>query len=254
MKSSYHQLKRLPIAVLFLTALGDRVHATPSTTYWSPCVIDIQGFKVGHVTYDNYTTLTKKGTARGGQQFPNDLGLTVGVLPFQKIQMEVGVDWLEPTDYPLFFNAKVGAPEGAFFAGSPALQVGIFNVGTKKNVTDQNILDIITGRSLPYSLGRLHVGAYTGNSKVLKSSKGETESSGFMVGYDYGFWKSPDGEYNRIVLAGDYASGDNAIGGGGVGVYYYFNKNTDILSGPVWFNDKGINGEWKWTTQLDINF
>jgi len=22
---------------------------------------------------------------------------------------------------------------------------------------------------------------------------------------------------------------------------------------PVWFNEKAINGEWKWTIQLDIN-
>ena len=72
--------------------------ATPSTTYWIPCTIDIQPFKVGHVTYDNYTTLGKKGPSRGGQAFPNDLGLTAGVLPFEKFQMEAGLDWLEPTD------------------------------------------------------------------------------------------------------------------------------------------------------------
>jgi len=24
-------------------------------------------------------------------------------------------------------------------------------------------------------------------------------------------------------------------------------------TGPVWFNEKAINGVWKWTIQLDIN-
>jgi hypothetical protein len=38
-----------------------------------------------------------------------------------------------------------------------------------------------------------------------------------------------------------------------VGLYYYFTKNIDLLTGPVWFNDEGINGKWKWTVQLDIN-
>ncbi|MBI2118517.1 MAG: hypothetical protein HYT97_02700 [Elusimicrobia bacterium] len=230
--------------------------STPSTTYWTPCVIDIQGYKVGHVTYDNYTTLTKKGLTNGGSAFANDLGLTVGILPFQKFQMEVGFDWMEPTDYPLSFNTKAGAPEGALFNGSPALQIGIFNVGTEKDVSDQNIGYIVTGRSLPAKLGRVHLSAYLGNSKVLKDSNGNKENTGFMAAYDYGFWsaQSNDGEFNRMVLAADYASGKNAIGGGGVGLYYYFSKNVDLLVGPVWFNDTAANGAWKWTTQLDINF
>jgi hypothetical protein len=230
--------------------------ATPSTTYWSPCTIDIQPFKVGHVTYDNYTTLGKKGPARGGQAFPNDLGLTAGVLPFEKFQMEAGLDWLEPTDYPLSFNAKIGALEGAFFKGAPALQAGIFNVGTKKGVSDQDVAYILTGRSLPRNLGRLHASAYLGNAAVLRSSEGGLQNVGFMAGYDRGFWpaRSSEGEYNRLVLAGDFTSGKNAIGGGGAGLYYFFGKNVSILAGPVWYNDKGLNGDWKWTTQLDVNF
>jgi hypothetical protein len=89
---------------------------------------------------------------------------------------------------------------------------------------------------------------YVGNEEVLKSSSGETESSGYMFAFDHqivpGKW----------VLAGDYASGMNAIGGGGVGVYYYFTPNISILCGPVWFNDTSINGDTKLSVQLDINF
>ena len=43
------------------------------------------------------------------------------------------------------------------------------------------------------------------------------------------------------------------IGGGGVGLYYFFTKDISLLTGPVWFNEKEINGKWKWTLQLDIN-
>ena len=34
---------------------------------------------------------------------------------------------------------------------------------------------------------------------------------------------------------------------------YFFTKNISILTGPVWFNDSKVNGEQKWTTQLDVN-
>jgi len=250
--------KPLAVVPLVLLCVGSalRAGATPSSTYWTPCTIDIQPFKVGHVTYDNYTTLGKKSPARGGQAFPNDLGLTGGVLPWEKLQMEVGIDWMEPSDYPAYFNAKLGSPEGTLFKGAPALEAGILNVGTKKGVTDQDIGYVVTGRSLPGNLGRLHLSAYFGNAKILRSSDGGLQNVGFMAAYDYGFWqkKSPEGDYNRLVLAGDFASGRNAIGGGGAGLYYYFTKNIDILAGPVWFNDQGLNGLWKWTTQLDINF
>jgi len=69
-----------------------------------------------------------------------------------------------------------------------------------------------------------------------------------MIGYDH--WLVP----GRFMLAADYASGKNAIAGGGFGIYYYFNRNASLLIGPVWFNDRGINGTIKWTTQIDINF
>jgi hypothetical protein len=69
-----------------------------------------------------------------------------------------------------------------------------------------------------------------------------------MVAYDR--WLKKD----KVQFAADYASGKNYIGGGGVGLYYYFTPNISILAGPVWFNDKGINGKMKWTTQLDMNF
>lgn len=229
-------------------------YATPSTTYWTPCVIDIQPFKVGHVTYDSYFTVGKKGSHKG--DLPTDIGLTYGILPFEKLQMEIGFDLLEPQDDPLYFNAKIGSPENALFKNSPALEAGIFNVGAKKNVTDYNIVDFITGKTLPFNLGRLHLGGYTGNGKTLKSASGKKVPNGYMVAYDYGFFpvKDEKGEFNKFVFAADYASGKNAIGGGGLGMYVYFTRNIDLLTGPVWFNDHALNGGMKWTMQLDINF
>ena len=96
--------------------------ATPSTMFWTAASTDIQGFGVVHLGIENYFTVFRKAS-KGGGQFPTDVGLTVGVLPFEKIQAEVGVDLMEASDNPLYFNAKVGAPEGVIFKGAPTSQL-----------------------------------------------------------------------------------------------------------------------------------
>ena len=274
------------VAALLFSA-ADRVGATPSTTYWTPATSDIQAFNVWHIGVDNYFRLSRSQEELANGQFdsfPTDVGLTVGVLPFEKLNMEVGIDGLFPGTrvHPalksignsLLFNAKIGTPEGAFFGSwFPAINIGIFNVGTQSTVTNMNIVDLIVGKSLgPF--GRLHAGGYLGNpgaalmreggcipgntgiTACIPGASGALANSGGMVGYDYGFWKVKDSagnEYNKWVFAADYASGKNFIGGGGFGIYHFFTKDISLLTGPVWFNDHVINGQWKWTVQLDIN-
>ncbi|MEW6040879.1 MAG: hypothetical protein AB1633_05105 [Elusimicrobiota bacterium] len=130
----------------------------------------------------------------------------------------------------------------------PAFNLGIFNAGTKGGVTDYNVFDVIAGKSLPLNTGRVHAGYYVGNENLLKDSSGNIDNKGYMLGYDKFVYK------DKLLFAADYASGKNALGGGGVGLYYFFTSNISLLVGPVWFNDAGINGETKWTSQLDINF
>jgi hypothetical protein len=239
---------------LGITGTTRSANATPSTTYWTPMTVDIQSFGVLHAGVDDYFTVGRTADDGAGS-FPTDVGLTIGVLPFEKVKMEIGVDLLGHTDDPLYFNAKIGIPEDALFSWSPTLQVGIFNAGTKKNVTDQNILFGVVGKSVPY-LGRVSAGGYIGNGNVLVDKNGEKENTGFMVAWDHAFLPVKDkegNEFNRLVVAADYASGKNAFGGGGAGIYYFFTKDISLLTGPVWFNEEAINGEWKWTVQLDIN-
>jgi len=243
-------------AAIVATACGSAM-ATPSTTYWTPMTLDIQSYKVAHLGIDNYFSVGNKASSDPMVALPTDIGLTIGVLPFEKIQMEVGVDALYGplSDYPYSFNAKIGAPEDALFKGAPALQVGIFGVGTKDKVTNQNVLYGVIGKSIP-SVGRLSVGPYFGNKDVLVNPDGGKENTGFMVAFDHSFLPVKDAagnEYSKVVFAADYASGKNAIGAGGAGIYYYFTKDISLLTGPVFFNDKAVNGSWKWTTQLDIN-
>lgn len=236
------------LAMVLVLLVAGRAVATSSTTYWTPGITDVQPFGVWHIGIDNYFTVDKTKASGLQSSFPTDVGLTVGVLPWEKVQMEVGVDALYSADNPFYVNAKIGMPENALFTNCPAFNVGIFNVGTKKGLTDYNIVDLIVGRTLPWNLGRFFAGVYAGNHKVLVNGSGESDNTGWMVA-----WNSPTFR-EKWILAADYASGDNAIGGGGVGVYYCFTKDVSLLVGPVWFNESAINGSWKMTTQLDINF
>ena len=115
--------------------------ATPSTHIWGPST-DIQPFGVAHITADYYLAVKR---APQGLTVPpvTNTGLTVGVLPFQKIQAEVGVDHksgMGASDkYPIYFNAKLGVPEKAFGKSFPALAVGIYDIGTKSDVTNNDV-------------------------------------------------------------------------------------------------------------------
>lgn len=262
-----NRLKITWMILLFVSA-GGMAHATPSTTYWTPAIIDIQSFGVVHAGVDNYFSAGKNSQIENNPvtAFPTDMGLTMGVLPFEKIQMEIGIDVLEPQYYPVLFNAKIGAPEDTLFKYCPAIQFGLFDVGihTKNNTkggaiqprNDYNIMYGLIGKTIPY-LGRIHGGYYYGNKGALVDGNGNKGNNGFMLAFDHGFFpvknEKGEDEYNKVVLAADYASGKNYIGGGGFGIYYFFTKDISLLAGPVWFNDETINGKWKITVQLDVN-
>src|SRR6266581_9401568 len=97
------QLGRIAIPVLLLSlVLTGTVSATPSTTYWTPSTSDVQPFNVWHIGVDNYFRLyqTQQDIEKGqGAALPTDVGLTVGVLPFEKLNMEVGIDYLAPATF-----------------------------------------------------------------------------------------------------------------------------------------------------------
>ena len=45
-------------------------------------------------------------------------GTRVGILPFSKVQMEVGIDIMGVGAFPVLFNTKAAIPEDAFFKDS----------------------------------------------------------------------------------------------------------------------------------------
>ena len=125
---------RLTLATLLLgTTL---LQATPSTQIWIPST-DVQPFGVPHFGLDAYVRSTESGYFEAGRRDPDvfDGGLTIGVLPFHDLQMEVGVDYISTfsgskyDDHPVYFNAKLGVPEGVLCSNAPALAIGGYNFG-----------------------------------------------------------------------------------------------------------------------------
>src|SRR3989304_1140207 len=168
-------LTRVISTVLLTGLIGvASAYATPSTHVWAPST-DIQAFGVAHITSDIYVPVKKidfidlEGTEDDGVKDRlgtiTNLGLTVGVLPFEKVGLEIGFDHIEG-QYPLYLNAKLGIPENAFGNFFPAIAVGGYSIGTKSDVTDYNIYYGKVAKTLGPA-GRLSVGYYTGNDKLL---------------------------------------------------------------------------------------
>src|SRR3954462_12280640 len=253
-------MKRLAVTV-FLVALAAR--ATPSTTFWAPSNTAIQPFLVPHITYDTYFAGKPGTTTPGSPIYPVTTGLTMGVLPWEDLQLEIGFDMLLPQSDPLVLNAKLGVPEDKLFAWQPSLAFGIFGVGTKKSTdttlgTDYNMLYAQAQHSIPQVGGYVSVGGYDAlQDKLFQASDGSgTARSGFIGGIG-----SPDIAINapwlqKIVVSADVQTGKNAFGAFGGAVSVYFTDKVSVLTGPVYFFDPGsepAGKQWMWTMQLDID-
>lgn len=251
-------MKRLLIAAVATLALAAATiaHATPSTQIWIPST-DVQAFKTVHLGIDNYVRTAKNSA---GVRDPNifDAGLTVGVLPLEKLQMEVGIDYLSYAssydNYPLYFNAKIGTPEDSLFKFSPALAIGGYNFGTNSKAsspvrTDQNMVYALAARTLPV-VGRLSAGYYTGNDKVLLDENGKKANDGVLLSLDRTMTEISD----KLWAAVDYQGGKNGAGALSFGVSWAFTKEISLIVGYDIWNNKKVAGQNTVNTQLDINF
>ncbi len=137
------------------------LYATPSTHIWTPST-DIQPYKKFHLTADFYTQVKKNDNGSWAAPVTN-FGLTLGVLPYEKIQAEVGFDHIagygSADSYPFYFNAKIGTPEDSLKKGLPTLVLGTYALGTKKDLTNYNILYFKLAKTLA-KVGKFSLGYY----------------------------------------------------------------------------------------------
>ncbi len=235
--------------VAAMLALSRSASATPSTAFWTPATTYTQPYLVPHVTYDTY--FGEQGS------LPIDTGVTLGVLPFAKLQGEVGFDLFYPgyTRNGFLLNAKLTLPEGALAAHVPGVSVGVQNIGFEKDVNDLYLVHATLGMTLP--IGAVGVGAYYGaNSKLMVDETGARRQAGLMVS-----WTSPDVRIgkpglDKIVFLADAMTGKSAFGAVGGGVGLYFTPAIDLLAGPVFFLNRDVQpgtAPWLFSVQLDVD-
>ena len=245
------------IAILGCVLSGEYSFSTPSTQIWIPSS-DFQKWKTLHFGLDNYIRTSKIEGIRGSGIY--DLGITAGLLPFEKFQGEIGVDYLSMgdsnyDDYPIYFNAKIGFPESALFKGSPALALGAYNFGLKKNLTNYNIIYGEIAKTIPI-IGRISVGYYTGNDKLLVDDNLNKANSGLLLSWDRTMSEISD----KLWLAVDYQGGKNYLGAFSFGAAWSFSKNVSVIFGYDIYNNKNAyyntnnQNANSFTAQVDINF
>src|SRR3989338_3472990 len=126
------------IVLSLISFRPDFAHATASTHIWAPST-DTQAFSTGHVTADVYVPVGDNSDETRPEPITNS-GLTFGLLPFKKLGAEAGFDYKtgygDLDRWPMYFNAKIAIPEDAYGPYFPAVAVGIYDVGTRKDKTD----------------------------------------------------------------------------------------------------------------------
>ncbi|MBI4697572.1 MAG: hypothetical protein HY758_01285 [Nitrospirae bacterium] len=232
------------IAILLMTGI---VHATPSTQIWIPST-DVQAFKKTHLGIDTYI----KAKSRNGMTEPTvtNVGLTAGISPFEKIQLEIGIDYRDTGGdhtYPILFNAKIGTPEGALFEGSPAIAIGGFDFGTKSDITDYNIIYGLVAKTVG-KFGRFSAGYYTGNDDLLLDINGNEDKDGVLLSWDRTISEISD----KLWAAVDYQGGKNSYGALSFGAAWKFAKNVGVIFGYDIYNESTYKPTA--TLQLDIDF
>ena len=260
------------VAVIVMVFCGEGL-AGPTSQIIIPST-DAKGFKELTIGIANFTRFSGKSDAG-----PNyyDVGIVAGVLPLEKLKLEVGVDYLTTgshspaDDHPVYFNFKLATPEDALFTGMPALAVGMFNMGTydkPENMmlpsTRQNLAYLLAARTLPV-IGRLSFGGYYGSERALASPGNPAKNNaGIMVSWDRVIKEIGE----NVWLGAEYMSGNNFNGEISVGGAVSFSKQVALLVGVNWYNpfyrtsaaDYSVpgyppipGGKPTFTTQLQIN-
>jgi hypothetical protein len=244
--------------ILVVFALTSTAGATATTHIWGPST-DVQPFKKIHITADMYLPTEDSKATNAPVPTVTNVGLTVGVLPFEKYNLEVGIDHKTGYGmldrYPLYFNAKFGIPENAYCKYSPAIAVGILDLGTKsykKNVNPGTNFNVMYGKVAKTlgPVGRISVGYFSGNKDLLLNAKGEKNNAGLMAAYERTMSEISD----KLWLCAEYMGTNSAYGTLNFGAAWKFADNVAVLAGYDIYNEKDLNLPNTFTLQVDIDF
>jgi hypothetical protein len=263
------------LATLLLVATVGTSQATPTGQIWIPST-DVQTYLTGRFEIDNYFRASGTKNATGlGSRDPNimDFGITAGVLPFKKLQMEIGFDYLviasDPNDqHPWSGNFKLATPEDSLFTFSPAIAVGLYNARPVKDIatrdapsvnSGQNILYALVAKTVPAfgslpSLGRVSAGYYRGAKRALVDNPdpalAKPANDGVLLSWDRTMKEITD----KLWLGVDYQGGDNVSGAFNVGASWNFTDSIQLLLGYDMYIKKNLAGSNTFTTQVNFTF
>ncbi len=249
---------RISFTAISLTALSCLWMAAPayptaSTHIWAPST-DIQGYGTGHITADVYIPVERNADGTRPAAITNT-GLTFGILPFKKLNLEAGFDYKTGygslDSYPIYFNVKIGIPEDAYGRYFPALAAGVYDIGTKTDKTDNNIVYLKAAKTIKVkdlSLGRFSVGYFWGNDKLLLNHDGHKDASGILAA-----WERTMPEINeRLWVCIEYQGTESTYGALNFGASWQFTKDVSVIAGYQFYNNRNLADTA--TIQLDINF
>ena len=263
------------LAIALLAASAATVLATPSTQVWVPST-DTQEYKTGRLEIDNYFRASgAKNSTTAGSRDPNimDIGLTAGVLPFKKIQMEVGCDYLvsasDPNDqHPWSGNIKLATPEDSIFTFSPALAVGLYGGRPAKDIATKDAPSVNSGQNVVYgvvaktipalgalpSLGRFSAGYYRGAKRALVDNAdpalAKPANDGVLLSWDRTMSELTD----KLWVGIDFQGGNNVDGAFNAGLSWSFTKKIALLIGYDVYNKNSLAGANTFTTQVYFVF
>lgn len=255
------------IAVIFCLWNVELAHSTATTHIWAPST-DTQQWKTGHITADVYIPAQRNQDGSRPNAITNT-GLTFGLLPFQRLTAEAGFDYKTGygslDSYPIYFNAKLATPEGVlkglvpYGEFSPAVAGGIYDIGTKADKTDDNIVyveaaktinikDFLPGMTKDFSLGRFSIGYFWGNDKLLLNQELEKDAHGILWAWERTIPEISD----KLWVCVEYQGSKSAYGAFNVGFSWQFTPSTSVIVGYQFYNNRSLADTA--TIQVDINF
>lgn len=261
--------KVLIFSLLFSLFIFVLAYATPSTHIWAPST-DIQPYKKIHITADNYTPVHKRDLNDNRVYVQQVYGLTFSLLsdkpkenllgklwkPLGKIMAETGFDYKKGLGnvydtYPWYFHFKVAVPEDAYFKNMPALAIGVYDVGTKHNKTDNKLWYFKGAKTLSLgklNLGRFSAGFFNGNGRLLRDKESLRDNIGPMFAWERTISELTD----KLWLCVDYQGTQSSYGAMNYGLAWSFTKDISAIVGYEIYNNPNLRDTI--TFQLDVNF
>ncbi len=263
-------MRKYLFAILaFLAYPISLAYATPTTLIWAPST-DIQPYKKIHLNVDNYTPVKSKDRNGNPLYVQQVYGPTFSLLsekpednllgklwsPLGKMMAEAGFDYKKGfgsamDTYPWYFHFKFGVPEDAYFKYMPAFAIGGYDLGTKHDVTDNNIWYFRAARTVSlgkFNLGRFSAGYFNGSARLLVDKNGERDNAGSMLAWERVISEVSD----KLWLCVDYQGTQSGYGAINYGFAWSFTKDISVILAYDRYNNNNLRDTI--TFQLDINF